>query len=217
MTFDPFAIIGASLVTITASLMLMIDDWRSNVSLLALQYIGTFALIVQVWPLAMSISHLVAGWIAGAVLGMAMLSLPNQVDKKQDIEQSMNMRSRFTRRLRPGSNRAPNLIFIVLTIFLVSLAVFSQVPRVSDWIPGLSRTQAWGGLILIGMAMLHLGFFSQPIRVTIGLLTLFSGFLILYAAVNITTLAAALSATIALGVALSGAYLYLAPHMEPGE
>jgi hypothetical protein len=217
MSNELLAYLGAALVTITASLMLIVDDWRANVSLLAIQYIGAFTLIVLEWPLAMSISHLVAGWIAGAVLGMAMLSLPSQVSKIDDVEQPAIEKSRLERRLRLGSSRAPNLIFLILTIFLVALAVFSQIPRISEWIPGLSLTQAWGGSILIGMALLHVGFYSQPLRVTLGLLTLFSGFLILYAAVNITTLAAALSATIALGLALSGAYLSLAPHMEPGE
>ena len=217
MSFEPIPILGAILVTITASLLLMIDDWRIEVSLLALQYIGTFVLIGQEWSLALSISHLVAGWIAGAVLGMAMLNLPGQVSRMQDIEQPSGRNSRLARGFRLGSSRAPNLIFFLLAIFLVALTVFSQIPRLSEWIPGLSLTQAWGGLILIGMALLHVGFYSQPLRVTIGLLTLFSGFLILYAAVNLTTLAAALSATVALGIALSGAYLSLAPHMEPGE
>ena len=217
MSLEPLTYLGAALVTITASLMLIVDDWRANVSLLAIQYIGAFTLINLEWPLAMSISHLVAGWIAGAVLGMAMLSLPGQATGLEDVEQSTVKNSRLARRLRLGSSRAPNLIFLILAIFLIALAVFSQLPRISDWIPGLSLTQAWGGSILIGMALLHLGFYSQPLRVTTGLLTLFSGFLVLYAAINITTLAAALSATIALGLALTGAYLSLAPHMEPGE
>lgn len=217
MSFEPLALIGALLISITSSLMLIFDDWRANVGLLALQYIGAFTLVGLEWPLALSISHLIAGWIAGAVLGMAMLSLPSQTSKRPEAEQSAAERSRLARSLRLGGSRAPNLIFIVLTIFLIALTVFSQVPRLSGWIPGLSRTQAWGGLILIGLALLHLGFYAQPLRVTLGLLTLFTGFLILYAAINPTTLAAALSATITLGLALSGAYLILSPHMEPGE
>jgi hypothetical protein len=217
MGFDLISVFGAILVTITASLMLIIDDWRVNVSLLAIQYLGAFALILQVWPLAMSISHLVAGWIAGAVLGMAILSLPQPAGRAKGAEPSGPSTSRLARSLRRGSDSAPNVIFLLLSIFLVALAVFSQTPRVASWIPGLSLTQAWGGLILIGIALLHLGFYSQSLRVTIGLLSLFSGFLILYSAINITTLAAALSATIALGLALSGAYLTLAPHMEPGR
>ena len=217
MSFELIGLLGAILVTITASIMLISDDWRVNVSMLAIQYIGAFALILQVWPLAMSISHLVAGWIAGAVLGMAMLSLPHHAGETKDLEHSGRSTSQLAYRLRLGSDRSPNIIFLLLSIFLVALAVFSQTPRLSNWIPGLGLTQAWGGLILIGIALLQVGFFAQSTRVTIGLLTLLSGFLILYSAVNITTLAAALSATMTLGLALSGAYLTLAPHMEPGQ
>jgi hypothetical protein len=217
MALNLLALVGALLITLTSSLMLIFDDWRINVSLLALQYIGAFTLVALEWPLALSISHLVAGWIAGTVLGMAMLSLPTQVRKLQDIEGSTTESSRFARRLRLTATDAPNLIFIALAILLISLAVFSQVPRIVTWIPGLSRIQAWGGLILIFLGLLHLGFYSQPLRVTLGLLTLFTGFLILYVAINPTTLAAALSATITLGLALTGAFLALAPYMEPGE
>jgi hypothetical protein len=217
MSFEPIALFGAVLVSITSALILIVDDWRANLGLLALQYVGAFSLVGIEWPLALSISHLVAGWIAAAVLGMAMLSLPSQVSQLQDIERTAAETSRLARRLRLGSDRAPNLIFIILTILLIALTVFSQIPRLMDWIPGLRLAQAWGGLILCGMALLHLGFYSQPLRVVIGLLTLFTGFLVLYAVVNPTTLAAALSATITLGLALAGAYLTLSPHMEPGE
>jgi hypothetical protein len=217
MNFEPLAIFGALLVSLTSALMLIIDDWRANIGLLALQYIGAFTLVGIEWPLALSISHLVAGWIAGAVLGMAMLSLPNQVSQIQDIERTATETGQARRSLRLGSDRSPNLIFMILTTFLIALTAFSQVRQIMEWIPGLQLAQAWGGLFLIGMALLHLGFYSQPLRVTIGLLTLFTGFLILYAIVNPTSLAAALSATITLGLALSGAYLSLSPHMEPGE
>ena len=217
MNSESIAFSGAILIVITASFILIINDWRAIVSLLAVQFLGTFIMIGQEWPLAMSLSHLVAGWIAGAVLGMAMLSLPSQARMTEDTEQVSEGKNRYARRFHLSSGQAPNIIFIMLAIFVVSLAVFSQIPQLSIWLPGLSLIHSWGGLILIGLALLHLGFYSEPLRVTVGLLTLFSGFLILYAAVNITTLTAALSATITLGIALSGAYLFLAPHMEPGE
>lgn len=217
MNFESFAIPGALLVTLTASLMLILDDWRFNIGLLAIQYLGVFALIGQNWPLAMNLSLLVAGWIGGAVLSMAMLSLPEQPEKQPDIEQSADRISRLRRRFRRGADYTPNWVFLLLSISLVALVVFSQMPHLVEWIPGLGYRRAWGGLILIGTALLHLGFYSQPLRVTIGLLTLFSGFLILYTVVNVTTLTAALSATISLALALTGAYLSLAPYMEPRE
>lgn len=217
MSFGPIVILGALLVSITSALTLVLDDWRANIGLLAVQYTGAFILVGIEWPLTLSISLLIAGWIAGAVLGMAMLSLPRPIHQMRNIESSAVESGPIERRLRLDSNRSPNLVFMVLTILIMALTVFSQIPRIMDWIPGLTLPQAWGGLILIGMALLHLGFYSQPLRVVIGLLTLFTGFLILYAVVNLTPLAAALSATITLGLALSGAYLTLSPHMEPGE
>ena len=57
MSYELVGLFGAILVTITASITLLINDWRVNVGLLAIQYIGAFALILLVWPLAMSISH----------------------------------------------------------------------------------------------------------------------------------------------------------------
>jgi hypothetical protein len=182
MSFELIGLLGAILVTITASIMLISDDWRVYVDLLALRYQG---LCCCCRLLAMSISHLVAGWIAGAVLGMAMLSLPYHPGETKDIEHSGRSTSRLAYQLRLGSDRSPNIIFLLLSIFLVALAVFSQTPRLSNWIPGLGLTQAWGGLILIGIACFSLVLRSIR-RVTIGLLTLLSGFLILYSAVNIT-------------------------------
>jgi hypothetical protein len=66
----------------------------------------------------------------------------------------------------------------------------------------------------MGMGILHLGITAQPMRVTIGLLTVFSGFEIVYAALEGSILVAALLATIDLGVALVGAYLLTAAPTE---
>jgi hypothetical protein len=55
--------------------------------------------------------------------------------------------------------------------------------------------------------MIHMGIASRGIRVILSLLTLLSGFEILYAVVETSTLVAGLLAVINLGVALVGAYL----------
>ena len=69
-----------------------------------------------------------------------------------------------------------------------------------------------GSLILIGMGLLHLGITSYILRVVIGLMTVLSGFEILYSAVEGSILVAALLATINLGLALVGAYLMIAQY-----
>ena len=55
--------------------------------------------------------------------------------------------------------------------------------------------------------MLELGITVQPLRVTIGLLTVLCGFEILYASIENSILVAALLSVINLGLALVGAYL----------
>jgi hypothetical protein len=55
------------------------------------------------------------------------------------------------------------------------------------------------------------------LRVTIGLLTALSGFEIIYAAIETSTLVTGLLAGVNLGLALAGAYLIIAPTMEAAE
>jgi hypothetical protein len=65
-------------------------------------------------------------------------------------------------------------------------------------------------LLLIGMGLLHLGITDYNLRVVIGLMTVLSGFEILYSAVEGSILVAALLAVVNLGLALVGAYLMTA-------
>jgi hypothetical protein len=211
------ALIAAIVVTFTSLLLLVVYDWRASVALLATQYIGVFLLVYIDWPLGMAITRLVAGWMAGAVLGMAMLSLPVYGQEQVNVEARPTRPVRLAQRYHLAPGEAPSPLFHLLAALLVSLAVGAEVVQFTTWLPGIQRVQAWGGLILVGMGLLKLGFHSQPMHVAVGLLTLFSGFEILYAAMNADPLIAALTAAFTLGLALTGAYLLLAPHMEPGE
>ncbi len=72
---------------------------------------------------------------------------------------------------------------------------------------GAQSPNRMGSLLLAGMGLLQLGTSAQPFRVVLGLLTVLSGFEIIYAAVESSTLVAALLAAINLSLALTGAYL----------
>jgi predicted phage tail protein len=67
------------------------------------------------------------------------------------------------------------------------------------------------------MGILQLGFRTDPLSSVLGLLTFLSGFEILYAAIEQSTLVAGLLAVINLSLALVGAYLILAPQMAGDE
>jgi hypothetical protein len=67
------------------------------------------------------------------------------------------------------------------------------------------------------MGLLHLGVTDHILRVTIGLMTVLSGFEILYATVEGSILVAALLAGINLGLALVGSYLLIASNSQVEE
>jgi hypothetical protein len=217
------AIIAASLVTLTALLMILVADWRGSILLLAIQYSGVFVLVATSWPVPMAITKLVAGWIAGAVLGMAISNLPELRQEYQAVLFSTQGKPSA----RPGMQRIGGGAFYILTaiavIALTGLAVFSHlgVPEQSGalalWLPGIQPPVAWGALALIGLGLLKLGFTSQPLHTTLGLLTALSGFEVIYASLDPSVLLAGLLAGLTLAIALIGAYLLLAPHMLEAE
>lgn len=167
------------------AVMLLARTWRWRVTGLALQYVGVFWLVALSWPVGLAAIKLVVGWMAGAILGVSGINL-----------------------LSPSGRRWPTeWLFLGLVLLLVVLSVSTLVPEVLTWLPGSRPAQAWGGLLLIGMGLMHLGVASRGLRVIISLLTTLSGFEILYAVVESSTLVAGLLAVVTLGIALTGAYL----------
>jgi hypothetical protein len=183
--------IAVLLLLITSVGLLIVRDWRWSLILLAVQYLGVFLLTLQHWPLGMSSVKLVAGWMSAAILGMTRSSFPSQ-----EIEEpSFWPRGRLFRLFAAG---------------IILLIVWVTTPTVDTIMADAGYAVTGGSLILIGMGLLHLGITSYILRVVIGLMTVLSGFEILYSAVEGSILVAALLATINLGLALVGAYLMIA-------
>lgn len=201
------------LLLITSFTLLSKPDWRWSLLALYFQYLGVFILVASAWPTAMAASRLVSGWIAGAVLGMALISLPQAAQALETGKQAA---------LQPAERSTPQdlmtgRLFRLLAAAFVVLIVLSIFNPVINWTPGLSIGQALGGLILIGMGLLQLGFTARTFHTILGLLTLLSGFQIIYAAVESPALVAGLLAVVDLGLALVGAYLILSSQMEETE
>lgn len=201
------------LLGITSILLINILDWRVRIGLIAIQYFGVFILVSQSWPVAMAVTKLIAGWIAGAILGMALVSKPLTANPPQKPNPSPTRFSPYLTALRIH----PAAIFYFLAALLVGIFVISISPILKSWIPGLTYEQIWAGLLLIGMGTLQLGFRVDPFSTILGLLTISSGLEIIYAAVERSILVAGLLAASTLGLALAGAYLILSPTIEENE
>jgi hypothetical protein len=195
ITFSRFSFLAVILLAVTSLTLLISHRWRWCLFALALQYMGVFVLTGLDWPLALAAVKLVAGWTAGLVLGITMRNAPQAWISEEQTQ--------------PGG-----AIFRLFAAGLVALVIASVAPHMAGWMPGVEMVQVWGGLLLIGIGLLHLGLTAQPLRVVLGLLTVLSGFEILYAAVETATLVAGLLAAVNLGLALVGAYLLVSPDLE---
>ncbi|MEJ5225420.1 MAG: hypothetical protein WHV44_13265 [Anaerolineales bacterium] len=165
-------------------------DWRKHLVFLAVQYLGMFVLLREHWPLTMSAAKLITGWMTVAVIGMTQsrLIMPEATDVSWP----------------------QGRIFRLLTSALVVLVVLTLAPRLSTFLPGITDPEVIGGLLLVGMGLLHLGITVQPARVIFGILTVLCGFEIVYASVENSIVVAAMLSAITLGLALLGAYLLTA-------
>lgn len=183
--------IAVAIILITSTGLLIARDWRWSLILLATQYFCMFILTLQHWPVGMASVKLVAGWMSAAILGMTRSSFP-----AQDFEESgLWPRGRLFRLFAAG---------------MVLLIVLATTPSVDTIMADAGYAVTGGSLLLIGMGLLHLGITDYNLRVVIGLMTVLSGFEILYSAVEGSILVAALLAVVNLGLALVGAYLMTA-------
>ena len=190
-------ILLAVLLLAATLLIFMGSDWRWRIAALAGQYLGVFILVLDSWPIELAAVKLVAGWMACVVLWFTRLSL-------------VKFQNRPT--LVPTG-----LAFRVLASVLVLVVVLAVTPALPAWATPINSAQAWGALLLVGMGLLIVGLSSRTLSPFLGLLTVISGFEILYSAVEASTLVAGLLAIVNLGIALVGAYLLLTPKMEPLE
>jgi len=198
MQFEPFGIPALILFVATSTVLALDLDWRITIIALGAQYLGVFILVGVSWPLEMAAIKLVAGWIAGAVLGMELVSLPpNNLERE--------------------SHRLSESLFRIFLAILVGFAILTFAPEVAKWMLQSSYEQILGGTLLIGMGIFHLGLSDRPFRVAIGILTFLSGFEILCATVETSPLAAGFLAILTLGIALVSSYLIASPNLEVDE
>jgi len=185
LLLDQYAFIAVGILGLVSAVILLTRSWRWRVGALALQYVGVFWLVALSWPVGLASIKLVVGWMAGAILGVSR------------IDQLPSDRRRWP----------TEWMFLGLVMMLVFFSVSTIAPRFEGWLPANHSAQIWGGLLLIGSGLIHLGVASRGLRVIVSLLTALSGFEILYAVVENSTLVAGLLATVTLGIALVGAYL----------
>ena len=191
-----FQTLSVALLFLCAVGILLVKNWRWMTGLLALQYIGVLSLVSISWPVEIAVVKLVAGWMAAAVLFLTYVNIPDSAAETQN-ELSF-----------------PEIFFRGFTAVLIGISMYSLVPVAMRWFLGATNQQTLGGLLLLGLGLLQLGLSREAIRIVIGVLTVISGFEILYATLEASVLMTGLLAILNIGIAFVGAYLLLASYLE---
>lgn len=181
-----------ALILIASGTIIVNRDWRMQLGALALQYFAAFWLVTRHLPFAMGSAKLVTGWMVVAALAMTRLSLSTTAT--EDSEDS-DSRGQW---------------FPIILIGIVALVTLGATTRIESAVPGMGLPVIAGGLLLIGTGLLHLSITADILRVIMGLLTLLTGFEIIYASVESSILVAGLLTVINLGLGLVGSYLLIA-------
>lgn len=169
-------------------------DWKWSLGFLGAQYLGVFWFIQSIWPFNLAIVKL----ISGLIVCLALATSQKSTESFSNLETSWPQGYLFR-------------FFAAALIVMTTLAIASST---STWL-GLSNViGAWASLILMGIGLLQLGITTQPLRVIIALLTILSGFEIIYAFVESSALVAAMLVLINLGLSLIGTYLLNNENME---
>ncbi len=181
--------------------ILIVQSWRWAILLLVIQYAGAFVLTAISWPVQLAMAKVIAGGIAAAVLWMAQTSLA-ETRAESDPEVMSTVASEIEAHFS-------GWLFRIFAASIVGLVVLSTAAALPQFLPGLSDAQILGSLVLIGIGLLQLGLTSNPFWVILGLLTVLSGFEIVYAGVELSALVQGLLSGVNLGLGLVGAYLIL--------
>lgn len=180
------SIIAFILAVITAMVILVFRDWRIVTVALILQYLAAFALITRSWPIGMSVVKLIVGWMSAAAISLT-----------------------YLRNEKPltTTDTTASFVFRSLTGLLVILVVFIVAPDLQDNVfPQLNLIVLQSGLMLMGLALMQLGTNSDAYLTIISLLSLITGFEVIYAGLELSTLLTGLLAIVNLGIAMVGVY-----------
>jgi hypothetical protein len=177
----PFALV---LSGITAGIIIVSDDFRIRITVLALQYICVAILVSLSIPLRLGIIKLITGFIVVIIFW-----LTNKYRKYVDKEK--------------GDRGLPTgWIFKILAVLLVSTSALGIGGIQFLKLPGIPTMSIASSTLLMGLGLLQLGLTEQPFGIGIGLLTLMSGFEIIYSYLEPSLAVMGLIASIHVGIAI---------------
>jgi hypothetical protein len=181
-------IINTLLITISilaTGAIILVEDWRYRLALVAIIELIGFILIVQIWPIALASVKLISGW-----MGIALLAT------------TFSFSSSGIAPLSPISSR----VFRLMLVTFGWLLVLVSAERFNEWLP-ISYTNLFIGMVFFISGMIYLALRMNSIDTVLGLLIFFEGFDVIYSSLEGSALITGIFGIIIISICLTGSYL----------
>lgn len=183
MTWIPLVLVAA-----TAFTLIVVERPAIQIGILAIQYSSVAWLTSLALPPQVAAVKLVAGLIACGVLALTVAG------SRLAAESASGIAGRAFRGIAA--------ILIVAAAFGIGQTNWMRVPDIQP-------EAIMAAAVLMSMGLLQLGLFRTPLRMSIGLITLLSGFEIAYSVIEPALAILALLASVHIGLAIVVSYLSL--------
>jgi uncharacterized MnhB-related membrane protein len=172
------AIIG---LVITASLIVVIRDWRLSLAALSVQYVLVGLLLTRLIQPQVALTKVLIGALVCVVLYLTgRLASTGEEEPTSEQEAAENNRSSLPA-IRGGTSLA-DFTFRLLTALFVGLAVYTLSKRYP--LPEVPSDIGLACYWLASLGLLVLMLTEEPLKVGMGLLTLITGFELFYSALE---------------------------------
>ena len=174
-----------AITLVTSAFILVSSNWRWMVAGLAIQYLISFILVVQIWPLALASVKLISGWMGVILLAISLVSFEYQGESDKPVSERW---------------------FLLATLLLLWMVITATTPRVNEWLP-ISYTNLYIGLVLMASGLLQTSHKMDIVGMVIGLLSVLIGFDIIYSSLEGSALVTAFYGLINIALCLLGIYI----------
>jgi len=169
------AIIG---LVITASLIVIISDWRFSLAALSVQYVLVGLLLTRLIQPQVAVIKVLIGALVCIVLYLTARLVSGSSEappsEREDAEDGRSRRPASPTSKTRGETSLPDLAFRLLAALFVGLAVYSLSKRypLPEVPPDIGLACYW----LASLGLLVLMLTEEPLKAGMGLLTLVTGF-----------------------------------------
>jgi hypothetical protein len=209
-------------VLVTGSLLAVFNDWRLGFAALAAQYVFAAALAGQIVVWQVVSVKLLVGLLVVLILTLTGWQVNfgrraalGEGGHEEDGPPAADLAGAHA--LARRIEFPTNFPFRVIATLMVVVAAWATATQPGFAMPGLSLGLNVACFLLISLGLLNLGLTEEPMNAGLGLLTLLTGFELLYAAVEPSLAVVGLLAAVNFAVALAASYLALVRFSAAGR